>query len=103
VSERQTLLDTIRLGRGTPMAAQAQAKLDAAPDLPHEVVHIWDWFTRLNATRPAGMGMSAISEQEIGWFFRNRGIRPTTWEIEQLVALDHIALEAQHDKNEGTA
>lgn len=36
-------------------------------------------------------GTSAISEQEISAFFRNRQIVPAPWEVELLVRLDAVA------------
>jgi hypothetical protein len=50
---------------------------------------------QLNAKRPQGMGGAMpLPESEIGWFFRNRGIQPSVWEIDAIVRLDLIALES---------
>jgi hypothetical protein len=66
--------------------------------LPIDLEHIWRWFQRLDSTRPRGEnGTGAISETELGWFFRNRGIQPAPWEVDLLAALDMLALQQQDD------
>lgn len=78
------------------MSGRRQPELDG-PDLPHEASHVWGWFMRLNATRPAGMGASGIPETEIAAFFRTRKLSPAQWEIEAIAALDDVAMRAAND------
>jgi hypothetical protein len=55
---------------------------------------LWQWFLRLNASRDQGMGgPSRISEQSIGWFFHNRGMKPEQWQLDAIQLLDSVALE----------
>lgn len=80
------------------MGHGARQELAAAPDCPAGLEYLWGWFLRLHSTRPPGFGVSAISEQEIGWFFRNRGIQPESWEIDLIAQLDALALELAADE-----
>lgn len=61
------------------------------PDLLYD---LWHWFLRMNAGRCSGMGPAPITEQEIGWFFRNRKIAPEVWQLDAIRMLDGIALES---------
>lgn len=64
-------------------------------EFPEVGVQVWDWFIRLAAKRPQAIsGISLISESQIGWFFRNRGITPEGWELEAIEALDRLALKS---------
>ena len=62
------------------------------PDILYDV---WQWFLSLHQARPSGLAMSPISEEAIGWFFRNRHITPEGWQIEIIRALDSVAFESQ--------
>lgn len=64
------------------------------PDLLYD---LWHWFLKLNAKRGGGMGPAPISEQDIGWFFRNRNIKPQGWQLDAIQMLDGIALESMRD------
>ena len=85
---RETLETVERMTRRTP------PELRSAP-LPSECADVWRWFTRLNATRPQGLGAGGIPETEIRAFFQNRRITPMQWEIEALAALDAAAMKAE--------
>jgi hypothetical protein len=64
--------------------------------VPQELEYLWRWFVRLDATRASAFsGKSAITENEMGWFFRNRAIQPQPWEVEILASLDLLALQTQ--------
>lgn len=53
------------------------------------------WFLALSGKRPQAMaGLSPITEAEIGWYFRNRGIVPEYWVFDALGALDRAAIES---------
>lgn len=94
---RDTLETAARMQNAT-----ARAELDAVPDAPAELEYLWAWFLRLDATRHVGMGAaSGISEQEFGWFFRNRRIEPMPWEIEILVELDRVAMTHDSQQADG--
>lgn len=53
---------------------------------------IWGIFNSLG--RASGMGMSAISQQEIAAWQQNHSIKLTPWELEMIAMFDQIALEA---------
>lgn len=62
---------------------------------PEAASQAWEWFIRLAAKRPQAMsGIAPIPESEIGWFFRNRGIVPESWELDAIEALDRLALKS---------
>lgn len=52
----------------------------------------WNWFMRLNARRPSGMGISAILYTEMQAFFELLGIDPDPCDIEVIEILDRVAL-----------
>lgn len=63
-------------------------------ELPEIMAHVWGWFLILHRKRGREMGGPLpIAESEIGWFFRNRGLSPSLWEMDALTELDRIALE----------
>ena len=45
------------------------------------------------------MSVGAIPESEIGWFFYNRGMRPTAHELMLIARLDGLMLTSLHAKN----
>lgn len=61
-------------------------------EFPDILYDLWHWFLRLNASRGGGMGPGPITEQDIGWFFRNRRIEPQGWQLDAIRMLDGIAL-----------
>lgn len=63
-------------------------------EFPDLVSSIWQWFLRLHAGRGRGFGPEPITEQEIGWFFHNRCIRPQMWQLDAIRELDNVALES---------
>lgn len=89
MSLRETLATVERMtGRTQPESINPE-------ELPPVASHIWQWFLTLNGKRQSGMnGPCPISESEIGWFFRNRGITPMGWALDALDALDRVAMES---------
>lgn len=64
-------------------------------EFPEVASQAWEWFNRLADKRQLAVtGISPISESQIGWFFRNRGIVPESWELEAIDALDRLALKS---------
>lgn len=63
-------------------------------EFPEVLAELWGWFLRLNAGRGGGFGTQPITEQGIGWFFHNRGIRPQMWQLDALRLLDRVALDS---------
>lgn len=62
-------------------------------EFPPIMWDLWQWFKRLDRSRENGInGRSPLSEQSIGWFFRNRKITPQSWQLDTLAMLDTIAL-----------
>lgn len=75
--------------------------LENLVELPDSMKECWGWFLRLNSKRQSGMGISAISYQEMQAFFNLLGINPELDEIEILEMFDRIAVEtisAQQEK-----
>lgn len=66
-------------------------------ELPAGCEYLWDWFVRLNATRPVGFGEGAITEAELRAFFANRQLEPTAWELDLLVRMDAARRAALDD------
>lgn len=75
------------------MSGKMPPELEAMPDCPAGFDYLWDWFMRLNATRPVTMSGTprAITEGEMRAFFQNRGINPEPWEVDILVRADKLA------------
>lgn len=63
-------------------------------ELPVGCEYLWEWFLRLNMTRPSGFGAGPITETELRSFFFNRKIQPTPWELEALIQMDTAKLSA---------
>lgn len=75
--------------RVNPHAVQAQ------------VEHLWTWFLILRAGQPLNLDApAAISEAEIGWFFRNRSIVPDGWEPDAIRRIDRAAIEGLRSADE---
>lgn len=60
----------------------------------------WNWFTRLHARRPSGMGISAILYTEMQAFFELLGIDPDPCDIEVIEMLDRVALNIISEQQE---
>lgn len=68
-------------------------------EFPELLYDLWQAFLRLNASRSHTMdGPSRISEHDIGWFYRNRGMVPESWELDAIQMLDAVALEKPSGK-----
>jgi hypothetical protein len=63
--------------------------------MPDGAEYLWEWFCALSQKRQFGMGPNPISEEAIGWFFRNRRLRAQDWELRTLTRLDQAWLTAQ--------
>ncbi|WP_420213849.1 phage tail assembly chaperone [Janthinobacterium fluminis] len=70
----------------------------AAPPLPYELAHIWEWFVQLNRKRQNGMALNPLSSAEIlAWQRRHRlDIEP--FEHAALDRLDALYLSHQSVK-----
>lgn len=63
----------------------------------------WQWFLKLNARRPSGMGISAIPYSEMESFFKLYTLFPDPCEIEIVEIFDKIAMKEfseQSDKEQ---
>lgn len=86
---------------GSPLRQhlQAAAAAGARPDPrlasrpPAAAAALWDAYAALHATRPSGMGPSAITASELLAWQQLHGVRLTPWEAETLQAMDRAALE----------
>ena len=59
---------------------------------PRGVEELWKAYSIIGRSRGAGMGPAHISQQEIGWFQRNYGVRFTPWELDTLIEIDAVFL-----------
>lgn len=76
-------------------------ELEEAPDCPAGFEYLWDWFMRLNKTRPPAMeGTTGIPETEIRAYFENRQDWPELWELKILERLDAVAIEVGNKSHE---
>lgn len=85
-----------------PAQATAQAQLENPVEFPVDMGEEWDWFERLNETRPRSMGVPLpITETEMQAFFNLRGIVPAEWQLDLLIRLDRLSRnpEAGEDKD----
>ena len=68
------------------------AELDVPP-LPHEVVHVWEYFAQLNAKRTCGAAaMNPLSDEQILAWQRRHRIQLSPFEGECIDALDLLFL-----------
>lgn len=68
-------------------------ELENLVELPECMREYWNWFLKLNNKRQPGMGIAAISYQEMKAFFELYGIYPEPNEIEVLEMFDRLAVE----------
>ena len=68
-------------------------ELENLVTLPDSIAHCWYWFLDLNNTRPASMGISAISYLEMKAYFDLLQVAVEPWEIEVIKMFDRIALD----------
>lgn len=58
------------------------------PPLPPALAYLWAWFADLDESRPAGMGLAALSWADIAAYFSLHRIKPQPWEVETLRRID---------------
>lgn len=84
------------------LQAAAAAGSPADPRLtskaPDAVAVLWEAFIDLNASRPAGMGVSAFPPSEIAAWQALHGIRLSSWEVETLMQMDRAAIAISTSK-----
>lgn len=79
--------------------AKYEAEL-ACPEMPAELVYLWNAFLRLSARRTVGFSANPISWSEIDAFARYTGTRLTPWEVKILEDLDDLYRAAQAPQGE---
>lgn len=66
------------------------------PPIPHELVHVWDYFCQLSRKRTnGGLAANPISDEQITAWERRQGFRLTPFEGECIDALDEVFLSNQ--------
>lgn len=66
------------------------------PPLPHELVHVWEYFCQLSTKRcNGGMAPNPISDQQIMAWERRHRISLTPFEGECIDALDVLFLSSE--------
>ncbi|MBB5609812.1 MULTISPECIES: hypothetical protein [unclassified Janthinobacterium] len=71
---------------------------EAAPSLPFELAHVWEWFAQLNGKRQNGMAVNPIASTEILAWQARHGIAIEPFEHQLLDRLDALFLSHQHAK-----
>lgn len=69
-------------------------------EMPDSLAYVWDWYLRLNETRPVGMGMSAITYTEIRSYFELMDIEVEPFEVELIKVFDRLSLTASYKEQE---
>lgn len=64
------------------------------------LTYLLDIFTAVGPVEAAGMGVQPVSEETIGWWQRNRGIRLTPWEVDVVRGLSRVWLAQSHDSED---
>ena len=62
------------------------------PPVPSCAAGLWRLWCRMSKTRPAGMGPSPITHQEIDSACRLYQVQLSPWEVETLLDLDDVAM-----------
>lgn len=62
------------------------------PPIPHELVHVWEYFCQLNVKRTVGMQANPLSDEQIMAWERRHHISLTPFEGECIDALDQAYL-----------
>ena len=68
--------------------------------MPKEAEQCWKWFLELNETRPAGMGISAITYAEMQAYFNLQKLDVDPDEIDMIKVFDRVALKEMQDQSE---
>ncbi len=67
-------------------------------EFPSMLAEEWCWFLELNASRTHGHSApNPISEIEIFYYFRNRGVQVQVWQIDLIKKLDTVAMKANSE------
>ena len=101
VSQRESLEHVIKTTPEDSKAYKsAKAQLDAEPEIPFCLQHIWQWFWELHQTRAQGMdGPMPITFEEIqSWNFL-KGIGITDLETDILKRFDSVYIQYVDKKN----
>lgn len=66
------------------------------PPIPHELVHVWEYFCQLSSKRTSGgMAANPISDEQIMAWERRHRIQLTPFEGECIDALDQVFLAGE--------
>jgi hypothetical protein len=71
---------------------QFRHRARSAPECPLEVLHVWDWFVALNASRQIGMAMNPISHSDIAAFAAGMDVEIRPWEWGLICRVDQAVL-----------
>ena len=67
-------------------------------EIPHQLLHVWDWFWELSARRRSGP--EALTFADIGEWSRLRQVDLQPIEVEFLMAMDDAYLKAVREDQE---
>jgi hypothetical protein len=59
---------------------------------PWELMHVWEWFIELDATRQNGMGIGPITHTELRNWSANLQVHPLPFEVRAIMAIDRAFL-----------
>lgn len=68
------------------------------PDIPYELIYVWDWWVELNRTRPVGMDIGALNYTEIANWATLLKIGITAFEVRCIMALDSAYMRVRGEQ-----
>lgn len=76
-------------------------RLKEAPELPHTLAYVWDWFLDLNSSRQHTMeGEAPISYLEIDAWIRVTRVEVSPWEVALIRRLDKVRFKQKKENSE---
>ena len=68
------------------------------PELPFEVVHVWGWWHKLNATRQVSMDLCRITYTEIKSWTELYKLTMSAFELDCLVEIDSVYMSVRSEQ-----
>jgi hypothetical protein len=88
------------VGEHLEAAKRQGASVEEAPDMPSELVYLWNHFRDLHRARSAnGFGPNPIAWAEIDAYNRLAALDLGAWEIDAIRLMDDLFLMASYKKD----
>ncbi len=84
-----------------PVYGVRDPRLDSEPDIPDAAIDLWLWFWELDSGRQSGMGHSPLSWRDIKDWAELTGVKPTSWEVSVIKAMDKVYLATANEMGKG--